>query len=77
MKVQDAVLRRLEIICEAVKHIPDKVKEKHPEVEWKKIAGARDIFVHEYFGIKLERVWDTIANDLLPLKEQVEKLIRS
>lgn len=74
-KLQDAVLRRLEIIGEAVKHIPDEIKGKYPEVEWKKIAGARDIFAHEYFGVKLERVWDTIVNDLPPLKQQAEKLL--
>lgn len=74
-ELQDAVLRRLEIIGEAVKHIPDEVKGKYPEVEWKKVAGARNIFAHEYFGVKLERVWDTIVNDLSLLKQQAEKLL--
>lgn len=61
--IQDAVVRRLEIIGKAVKHIPDEIKQKHREVEWKKIAGARDIFAHEYFGVRLERVWDTITRE--------------
>lgn len=74
-EMQDAVLRRLEIIGEAVKHIPDEIKGKYPEIEWKKIAGARDIFAHEYFGVKLERVWDTIVNDLPPFKKQVQRLL--
>lgn len=73
-KLQDAVLRRLEIIGEAVKHIPDDVKGKHAEVEWKMIAGARDIFIHEYFGVKLERIWDTVVKDLPKLKKQIEDL---
>lgn len=75
VEVQDAVVRRLEIIGEAVKHIPDDVRKKYPDVPWKKIAGARDIFVHEYFGVRLERVWDTITNDLPPLKVQIEKFL--
>lgn len=75
--IQDAVIRRLEIIGEAVKHIPDEMRKKYPDIPWKKIAGARDIFVHEYFGVRLDRVWGTITNDLLPLKKQVEKLLSS
>lgn len=73
-ELQDAVLRRLEIIGEAVKHVPDEVKEKYPEVEWKKAAGARNIFAHEYFGVSLERVWDTVMKDLPKLKEHIKGL---
>lgn len=73
-ELQDAVLRRLEIIGEAVKHVPDEVKGKYPEVEWKKIAGARNIFAHEYFGVRLERIWDTVVKDLPKLKEQLKGL---
>lgn len=73
-ELQDAVLRRLAIIGEAVKHIPSEIKEKYPEVEWKKIAGARNIFVHEYFGVRLERIWDTVIKDLPKLKKQLMDL---
>ncbi len=75
VSIQDAVIRRLEIIGEAVKHIPTEIKQKYPEVKWKKIAGARDIFAHEYFGVNLERVWKTIKADILPLKEQIKNLL--
>ena len=75
VEIQDAVIRRLEIIGEAVKHIPSEMKKKYPDIPWKKITGARDIFVHEYFGVRLERVWDTIVKDLPPFKQQVEKLL--
>lgn len=74
--LQDAVVRRFEIIGEAVKHIPEEIKQKYPAVEWKKVAGARDIFSHEYFGVKLDRVWDTIINDLPLFKEQTEKILK-
>lgn len=73
--IQDAVIRRLEVIGEAVKHIPDEIKKEHVEVEWKKIAGARDIFVHEYFGVRLDRIWDTIVNDLPKLKGKIKSLL--
>ena len=49
--VSDAVVRNLEIIGEAVKMLPQEIKKKYPEVEWRKIAGLRDIIAHEYFGV--------------------------
>lgn len=74
--LQDAVLRRLEIIGEAAKHIPSGIREKYAEVPWKKIAGARDIFAHEYFGVNLERVWKTIKEDIIPFKKQIQKILK-
>lgn len=77
IQLQDAILRRLEIIGEAAKHLPDETKRKYPEIEWRKIAGARDIFAHEYFGVKLDRVWDTITKDIHRLKEQIKSLLKT
>lgn len=76
ISLQDAVVRRFEIIGEAVKNIPDDIKQKYPKVEWKKIAGARNIFAHEYFGVRLNRVWDTIIKDLPTFKKQIEKILK-
>ncbi len=63
-QVQDAVVRRLEIIGEAVKNIDYDFRNKYPEIPWRKIAGMRDIIAHEYFGVKLDRVWDCCGKGL-------------
>ena len=68
---QDAIVRNLEIIGEAVKRLPKKLIEKYPEIEWKKIAGLRDILIHAYFGIDAEIVWDVVENKIPELKDQI------
>jgi uncharacterized protein with HEPN domain len=69
--LQDAILHNLEIIGEAAKHVPDDLKIKSSEVEWRKIAGMRDVIAHEYFGISLEIVWDILQNKLPDLRSTV------
>jgi len=73
---QDAVIRRLEIIGEAVKNLPDFLKEKYFEIPWKKIAGMRDVLIHEYFGVVADRVWDTVKDDIPKFKKQIIKLLK-
>lgn len=72
--IQDGVARRFAIIGEAVKHVPEYYREKHPETEWKSIAGMRNILVHEYFEVNLKRVWNTIQEDLPSFKKQIKSL---
>jgi uncharacterized protein with HEPN domain len=74
-RTRDAVVRNLEIIGEAAKKLPDQTRRDHPEVEWKKIAGLRDILVHDYFGIDMDIVWDIVQNKLPVLVEQIQHIL--
>ncbi len=71
----DAILFNLQVIGEAVKHVPDDLRLRFPEVEWRRIAGLRDIVAHQYFGISLEIVWDILQNKLADLHTQVQKML--
>jgi uncharacterized protein with HEPN domain len=71
---QDAILRRLEVIGEATKNIPEIVRKKFPEIPWRKVAGLRDIVIHSYFGIKPQRIWKIILQDIPVLKTQMTEV---
>jgi uncharacterized protein with HEPN domain len=70
----DGVIRNLEVIGEAVKNIPASFRKKYPSIEWKKIAGLRDILIHEYFGIDHEILWDIINNKIPLLEKQIKSI---
>jgi len=72
--VIDAVVRNLEIIGEATKHIPTEVKKEHPLIKWKEMAGMRDKLAHEYFGVNIEILWKTAKNRLPELRTFVKEL---
>jgi hypothetical protein len=76
-KTQDAVVRNIEIIGEAVKNIPEGFRKKYSEVEWQKIAGMRDILSHNYLGIDLELVWKSIKDELPKLKREIKFILKS
>lgn len=74
--IQDGVIRNLEIIGEAAKNIPESVKKEYPRIEWKKISGMRNVLIHEYFGVDIERVWKVIKNRLPDLRKKIQKITK-
>jgi len=74
-QVQDAVLRRLEIIGEAVKNIPQSLRDRHSQIPWKTIAGLRDVLIHHYFGVNLRRTWKVVREDIPGLKAEIETVL--
>ena len=74
-KGQDAVIRNLEIIGEAVKNLSQKLRDQHSDIPWKQIAGMRDEMIHEYFGVDLDIVWNVVKRDLPVLKEKINSLL--
>ena len=73
--IQDAVIRRIEIIGEAAKNVSIDFREKYPDIPWKIIAGMRDKLIHGYFNVDVERVWNVIVKDIPALKKQIEDII--
>ena len=74
-KTKFAVIRGLEIIGEATKHISEEVRVIYPEVPWKEMAGMRDVLAHDYFGVDEETVWLTAKNKIPQLKPSIEKIL--
>jgi len=74
-KTSSAVIRKFEIIGEATKHIPDRLREKHHEIAWKGMAGMRDRLTHAYFGIDYRLVWDAIKIEIPALKPKLQEIL--
>jgi uncharacterized protein with HEPN domain len=72
---QDAVLRNLHTLTESTQRISENLKREHPEVEWKSIAAFRNILVHDYLGIDIDRIWHTAFQDVPELKKSIQKMI--
>ena len=70
----DATIRRLEIIGEAVKNLPKDFRNRYSHIEWSDIAGFRDVVIHSYFAVDLDKVWNVIKDDLPKLKKDIESI---
>lgn len=66
--LQDAIIRNLQVLCESVRRIDAAYKDSHVEIDWKAIAGMRNVLVHDYFDVDFEAVWDVITRDLPPFE---------
>jgi uncharacterized protein with HEPN domain len=75
--VQAAVIRCLEVLGEACKHVTSDMREDYKHIEWKKIAGMRDILIHEYFAVDNAQVWNVVRNRISPLKKELDSIIRA
>ncbi len=73
--VQDAMIRRIEIIGEAAKNLSSGFRIKHKEVPWSKITGTRDKLIHHYFGVDLDLTWEIVKKDLPVLKKKIESIL--
>lgn len=73
--IQDVVIRRLEIIGEAVKNLPVDLRAAHPEVPWSDVAGLRDVLIHRYFAVDLPLTWEMVQLELPGLKQQIREIL--
>jgi uncharacterized protein with HEPN domain len=69
--IQDGVIRQIEIIGEAVKRLSNEIREKYTDVSWKDIVGMRNKLIHNYFGVDVDAVWETVKKDIPVLKKKL------
>ena len=74
-KTVNAVIRSMEVMGEAARKIPVEVREKYPEIPWKRMAGMRDKLIHEYSGVDLEIVWNVVKTELPPIKPLFQQIL--
>ena len=70
-----AFVRSIEVIGEAVKRVPETIRQNHPQIEWRAIAGMRDKLIHDYFGVDYEIVWDVVSNKIPDLESKIKGLL--
>jgi uncharacterized protein with HEPN domain len=75
--IQDAVVRNLQTLAESGRRLSEDLRAKHPEVDWRGIGGFRNVLVHDYLGIDVERVWDVVEKDLPELKDRIDAILEN
>jgi uncharacterized protein with HEPN domain len=73
--IQDAVVRNLQVMSESTQRLSDNLKEDHPEIDWFKIAGFRNVLVHDYLGVDIERIWTILEKELPTLRKAIKKML--
>ena len=73
--IVDAVIRNFQVMGEAVRHVPEDIQTRYPEVPWSLIQGMRHVLVHDYFAVKVDIVWRTIEQNLPPLLEPLRRIL--
>jgi uncharacterized protein with HEPN domain len=73
--VQDAVIRNLEVVGEAAKRVSEEVRVAHPGVPWRRLAGLRDVLIHQYMGVDLEQVWGAVELSSRELRRDIEAIV--
>jgi uncharacterized protein with HEPN domain len=74
--IQDAIIRNLQVLAESTQRLSNELKERENEIDWFKIAGFRNILVHDYLGVDIERVWNILEKDLPTLKSAIQKMLK-
>ena len=70
------MIRNFEVIGEATKQLSMELRQQYPEIPWRRIAGFRDVLIHDYMGIDLDEVWDVVERNLPDLKGKVEVILQ-
>jgi uncharacterized protein with HEPN domain len=76
-KTQDAVIRNFEIIGEATKQVSQGLRDVHPEIPWRRMAGFRDVLIHNYLGVDISEVWQIVQNELKSLKSNITLILNN
>jgi len=73
--IQDAVVRNLQTMSESTQRLSDNLKEGHSEIDWFKISGFRNVLVHDYLGVDIERIWTILIKELPILRKVIKKML--